>query len=210
MINVEKLGKQYNQQWLFRDFSFQFQPGNIYGILGPNGSGKSTFVKLLMGLSEATEGKIIYSINEKNILQNQLHKHYSFAAPYSGLLDDLTLKEQINIYARFKPLMNGISADDLLKKSNLSEQRNMKFHFLSSGMKQRLRLALAILSDTPFLFLDEPASHLDADSTQWFHQIFQENVFNRTIFIATNQHSDEICLCKESINIAEYKKESPT
>jgi ABC-type multidrug transport system ATPase subunit len=210
MIDVKNLGKQYNQQWLFRKFSFQFQDNNAYGIIGPNGSGKSTFIKILMGLSEPTEGQIGIEINKKQISANRLHQYFSFAATYSGLLDDLNLKEQVTMYSRFKSLTNNIFAEELLEKANLIEHKNVKFHLLSSGMKQRLRLALALFTDTPLLFLDEPVSHLDSDSIQWFHKLFQENSAHRIIIIATNQHPDETCLCKEILDITDYKKESPT
>ena len=209
MIKTEQLGKQYNGHWLFRDLTCTFEPGKPAAVLGPNGSGKSTLLKIIMGLADPTEGKIIITKDQLSVSRDHFRKYYSFAAPYSGLFDELTVKENIIMYARFKPLKENLTPDKVLQASLLESHARSRFHLLSSGMKQRLRLALALFSDTECIFLDEPVSHLDKESVQWFHNLFRENTGGKTVLIATNQHPDEVLLCSEQTDISQYKKESP-
>ena len=206
MIKAEQLGKQYNSLWLFRHLSCTITPGTPAAILGPNGSGKSTFLKMIMGLSDPTEGKIRVLSGEKEIGAEHFRSLYSFAAPYSGLFEELSVRENIALYSRFKPLKKNLSTEQVLQTSGLKEQEKYRFHQLSSGMKQRLRLTLALLSETDFLFLDEPVSHLDYDSVRWFLSLFSEHSSGRTVLIATNQNTDELSLCREKIVITDYKK----
>ncbi len=126
-------------------------------------------------------------------------------SPALSLYDDFTLRENIAFFQKFKSLRANISLNEFAEKIQLEKHIDKQLKNFSSGMKQRVKLGLAIFADTPLLLLDEPTSHLDANATKWYQVILTENMYNRTLFVASNSHEDEIFLCNERVVMERYK-----
>lgn len=204
-ITLNKIGKQYRNEWVFRAVSKRFENGNSYAILGSNGSGKSTFIKIISGFLTTTEGEINYEFINKNISVELIHSYVSIAAPYIDLYDDFTLEEAIKFQAKFMPFKNNFSIAEIIDFCKIQNQGGKLIRDYSSGMKQRVKLTLAILADTPLLLLDEPAMNLDVHGIEWYRDLVKANLHNRLVLIASNSQGEEYDFCNEKLNILEFK-----
>ncbi|MBA9075432.1 MULTISPECIES: ABC transporter ATP-binding protein [Rufibacter] len=201
-IKLTSVGKRFNYEWIFRNLSYEFVTGKAYAVLGHNGSGKSTLLSILSGFQLASEGTIAYSQNGQEIPVEQLYRSLSIAAPYQDLLDELTLEEMIQFHTRFKPL-RGISAAQLPDLLQLPTARHKLVRDFSSGMRQRLKLGLAIYSDTPLLLLDEPTTNLDQAGVAWYLEHLEKNRANRLVVIGSNV-PHEYSFCDEQLPINQF------
>ncbi len=204
-ILLEQTGKRYRLEWIFRNLSTTFSQGNRYAILGPNGSGKSTLLKVLSGHVTPSKGKIFFQQSGKNIEPEKIYKNISYAAPYIELIEEFTLKEAIVFHSQLKPLLPGITPQKVSEILALPRALNKDIRFFSSGMKQRLKLALAILSDTPILLLDEPATNLDLQGVEWYKNLIGSFAADRLVIIASNDPHDAD-FCPNHLQILDYKK----
>lgn len=204
-IILNNITKRYLYDWIFRNINQHFSTPTRYAILGANGSGKSTLLKILSGHLSPTKGTIDYKINGQVIDKDDIYQHLSFASPYIDLIEEFTLSETVDFHKQFKPFINNLSTNDFLEIIQLKTAKNKEVRFFSSGMKQRLKLGLAICADTALLLLDEPTATLDEKSVDWFHQLLEKYAANRLIIIASNEERDVIT-CQERINILDYKK----
>jgi ABC-type multidrug transport system ATPase subunit len=197
-------GKRYNKEWIFKDFSYEFADGIAYAITGPNGSGKSTLLQCLAGATHLSKGSIQYYLKEKEITADKTFLHLSFAAPYLELLEELTLEEMLNFHQKFKPFYGGITNKEAAHIVGLATSMQKQIGNFSSGMKQRLKLALAFFSNTQLLLLDEPTANLDAKGVALYQDLILEYRNNRTTIISSND-KEEYNFCKEVIIIEDYK-----
>ncbi|HMQ00821.1 MAG TPA: ATP-binding cassette domain-containing protein [Cyclobacteriaceae bacterium] len=190
-LNIHQLGKRFNRDWIFRNFSYSFKSGNTYAITGPNGSGKSTLLQVLWGQSPPSTGSLEFLDSSGRVIDIQeIYKHISIAAPYIELPESLNLKEIVDFHFSIKNAIKGYSADDLMDLMELSQAKNKFIYQFSSGMKQRLKLGLALFADTELIFLDEPGTNLDKKALAWYKNAFDENFKNRLCFIASNEQDD--------------------
>ena len=208
-INLSDLGKRYNYEWIFRHLDYKFLPNTAYAILGHNGSGKSTLLNMLSGYLSPSEGAITYSIGEKVISPDLLYQHLSFTAPYLELIEEFTLGEQVQYHNRFRE-MNTASVNNFIDRLYLTKAKNKFVKDFSSGMKQRLKLGLAIYTAAPLLLLDEPTTNLDQEGIDWYLEHVNQNRKNRLVVISSNV-SHEYSFCDFKINITDYhyKSKSP-
>ena len=103
------------------------------------------------------------------------------------------------------PFKQGLTIDSIIKLLYLEEAKNKQLKYYSSGMKQRVKLGLALLSDTPFVLLDEPTSNLDSKAIDWYKQLVEEHKSGRIIIVCSNDQKDEFSFCSEQLNVMEYK-----
>lgn len=206
-IELHKVSKRYRFEWIFKGLNYSFQPKGSYAIVGHNGSGKSTLLQMLSGYLSPSSGKITFKKDDKILDLNEVYKHISFCSPYLELIEELSLEESIHFHQRFKPLQNGISTPEVLELLQLPKSaRHKAVQFFSSGMKQRLKLALAFLSDTTVLLLDEPTITLDNAGVVWYQNLLQNYALGkRTVIIASNVNTD-FEGCEERIDVLAYKK----
>ncbi len=204
-IILNNIAKRYLYDWVFRSLNTCFKAPIHYAILGANGSGKSTLLKILSGHLSPSKGVIQYKIGNREISREAIYQQVSFAAPYIDLVEEFTLLESIQFHQKFKPFFNNLSVNDFLELIQLPKAKNKELRFFSSGMKQRLKLGLAICSDTSMLLLDEPTSNLDEKSIEWYHTLLHQYLNNRLIIIASNEKRD-LAGCQEQINMLDYKK----
>jgi ABC-type multidrug transport system ATPase subunit len=203
-ITLENIGRRFNRDWIFRGVDHTFETGKIYAILGPNGSGKSTLLQVLNGSLAPSIGKLSYFYQDKPVDIEQAYKHLSLAAPYLELIEEFTLSEMVDFHFKFKSYKTGIHKTNLIELLAMPGSKNKLIKYFSSGMKQRLKLALAFCSDTPMLMLDEPTSNLDVQGVEWYLSLVQRFAQNRLTIICSNQ-GYEYDFCDEQLNITDYK-----
>jgi ABC-type multidrug transport system ATPase subunit len=193
-VVLNKISKRYGYHWIIKDFDATFFSDKIYGIAGNNGSGKSTLIKMISGFLTPTSGAITYSFGTEQVDVSSIFKSISLAAPYTDLINEYTLGEMLAFHQKFKKLRYPITFKEFEANINLKGQKDKTLQHFSSGMKQKIQLALALMSDTPLLLLDEPTSYLDNDAKAWFKNLLAENSKDRIVIIASNDTYDlDLC-----------------
>ena len=147
-ITLEKLSKRYLYDWIIRDMDFVFETNSITGVNGINGSGKSTLIKLLSGYLSPSEGKISYEMGGNKIDRSDVFQHMSLAAPYTDLIQEYDAEEMFLFHRKFKKLRRDYDVKTFLDKVNLKGNKGKQIQYYSSGMKQRLQLAMAVYTDS--------------------------------------------------------------
>ena len=201
-ITLTNVGKRFNRDGLTHLFT---ETANTV-ILGANGSGKSTLLQIIAGSTSASEGDLSYRHEGDVILPENLFRSISFASPYMELLEELSLVELVRFHAGLKPLRKGIRLEEVPGLAGLDHAKDKQIRYYSSGMKQRLRLALAVLSDTPLLLLDEPCSNLDRKAVQWYQDLVFAHASGRLILVCSNQQEFEYPFCPAQIEMETYKR----
>lgn len=204
-IELLDAGKRYRREWILRHIDLTLAPGGRYAITGPNGSGKSTLLKILSGHLTPSRGKIIFSYQERVLSPADVFRHLSFAAPYIELIEEFTLYEAIQFHQRFRPLLTGMDTAALIELLGLQRSRNLPISGFSSGMKQRLKIALACCTTSDYILLDEPTTNLDTQGMDWYQQILETYIGDRLLVIASNV-ADDYRICTEEIAIQNYKQ----
>lgn len=204
-LSLNGVGKRYNRDWIFRNLKKDFYQGKSYAILGSNGAGKSTYIQLLAGNITPTEGELNHLIDEVPLEPDQVYQHVALAAPYLDLVTEFTLLEQISFHFSFKLLPKGIEKDELPGIMNLEREKNKPLKQFSSGMLQRAKLGLAILSDCPILLLDEPASNLDRSSIRWYLELLDSYASQKLVVICSNSRKEEYEFCQQELFIDNYR-----
>jgi ABC-type multidrug transport system ATPase subunit len=204
-IRLLAISKRYRLEWIFRDIQHEFEPNTRTAILGSNGSGKSTLMRVLSGHLTPSRGKILFLEKNVSLENDQIWKKISFAAPYIDLVEEFTLIEALEFHGKLKPFLPTFSAEKIIQLLDFQRHTQKEIRFFSSGMKQRLRLALAIFSDTPVLLLDEPTTNLDEQGIAWYQEMVEKYGQNRTIIIASNDLID-VAFCEKSVKISDFKK----
>jgi ABC-type multidrug transport system ATPase subunit len=202
-LSAEKLGKRFNREWIFREFSYSFEPGT-YAITGPNGSGKSTLLQILWGQLPATTGSVKYQEEKVAVPIEDVYRHVSIAAPYVDVVEELTLAELLRFHFAFKKIRENRSVEELEDLMELGHARDKQVGHFSSGMKQRLKLGLAFFSEVPLVFLDEPTTNLDKSAISWYWKHFSSLPPETTVFVASN-HEAEYPAEAKRINLSAFK-----
>lgn len=203
-ISAENLGLRYTNEFVFKNLNYKFESGKIYAILGPNGSGKSSLMKVLSGYVSPVKGHLLFEKNNERIQSEEIYKEIAFEAPYIELIEEFTLSEHLAFHSNFKSFVNDLSVDDILDLAELQQHAHKAVSNFSSGMKQRLKLSLAILSNAEVLLLDEPATNLDSNGVAWYHNLLKDYARNKIVIIASNRQ-DEYEMADEHLNIEDFK-----
>ncbi len=203
-IELDKVGKRYKMEWILRGIDLSIAPQSRYAITGPNGSGKSTLMKMLSGYLSPSKGAIRFSKEDNKLPAGEVYKHLAYAAPYIDLIEELSLLEAIDFHQKFKPLLPGMDTEGVYQLLGFRKARSKQIRNFSSGMKQRLKLALALCSDTSLLLLDEPTTNLDTEGIEWYRSLIERFAEGRTLLIASNVAVD-FDFCENEIDILQYK-----
>lgn len=203
-ISLSDTGKRFNRDWIFRKLSYRFEGGNSYAITGPNGSGKSTLLQVIGGAIMHSEGTISYSLRETSMEADAVYRNLSIAAPYLELIEEMTATELLMFHQGFKALLPGHPIKAILSEVGLDKAAHKQIRYFSSGMKQRLKLAQAIFSDTSLLLLDEPCTNLDAAGIAIYQELISSYAGNRLVIVSSND-PQEYGFCKEILRIQDYK-----
>jgi heme exporter protein A len=201
-IIVSGLSKDFNRSSIFRDISFTLSSPASLSITGKNGAGKSTLSKILAGLLSSTRGTITYSVDEKQIGIEEFKHHIGFVSPYLNLYDEFTVLENLRFLSSIRAAsqQNGNRIKELLILVGLWNRRDDIVGTFSSGMKQRLKYAFALLHKPAVLILDEPTSNLDGEGIDVVKQIMLEQKRSNILIIATN-NKEEAHWCAQQIQV---------
>lgn len=200
-VELHNLSKTYpGGKQAVQNVSLELEPGEVFGFLGPNGAGKTTTVKLLNGMLTPTEGICRVLGSDPALEPEKVHAVSGVVTEHARMYENLTGLENLVFYAE----LYGISADEaarrsesLLKEMELEGAKDRKLATWSTGMRQRLSLARALIHRPKILFLDEPTSGLDPESAQNVNRMIREMAENSgiTVFLCTHQlrYAQEIC-----------------
>lgn len=205
-LEVSRLTKYFGRRLIFSNLNFRFVDNGIYGISGPNGSGKSTLVKILAGIIGANKGKVRHSINDKEIIEENIHNHIGFVSPYLVLYEEFSAEENLLMFAKIRGVeYNKQRVDYLFEKFLLLKRKDDLVKTYSSGMKQRLKFIFALMHSPKLIILDEPTSNLDDEGKNSVYEIIREEGNKNIVLIASNEKND-LELCSETIFLENYKQ----
>jgi len=199
-IVINNLSKKFKNTLAVKNISFKINKGKIIGLLGPNGSGKSTTIGMMLGLIKPSSGTVL--VRGKNMENNRTNvlEKMNFISPYIELPKKLSVEENLKVYGRLygvKNLKDKISI--LMEKLNLTEFRKRKTGELSSGQKNRVSLAKALVNDPEILLLDEPTASLDPDVGDYIRTYIENYASNNgaTVLLASHNMNEVERLCDE-------------
>ena len=201
-IEIKNLNKEYNNILAVKNINFTINKGSIVGLLGPNGCGKTTTIGMMLGLIKPTSGTVF--INGQNIEnennRTKILEKVNFISPYVELPKKLTVEENLKVYGKLYGVNNlQDKISDLMKQLNLFEFKKRKTGELSSGQKNRVSLAKALINDPEILFLDEPTASLDPDVGDYIRTYIESFAAKKgtTILLASHNMSEVERLCNE-------------
>ena len=201
-IEIKNLNKQYNNISAVKNINFKISKGSIVGLLGPNGCGKTTTIGMMLGLIKPTSGEVF--INDQNIEnennRTKILEKVNFISPYVELPKKLTVEENLKVYGKMYGVNNlEKKISDLMKDLNLLEFKKRKTGELSSGQKNRVSLAKALINEPEILLLDEPTASLDPDVGDYIRTYIESFAAKKatTILLASHNMNEVERLCNE-------------
>ncbi len=207
-IHLTAAAKRFNKEWIFSNLDSSFTTGQYYALIGNNGSGKSTLLQIIAGYIGLTKGQISWVDADGNAIDStKIYQHISIASPYLELVEELTALEQIAFHQQFKSIHTALKPIEILEKIGLQKAAEKQIRNFSSGMKQRLKLALAIFDQSPILLLDEPCSNLDKEGIQTYHHLMQTYAMHKLVIVASND-TQEYHFCDQQLSLSDFKNES--
>ncbi|MGB0347550.1 MAG: ABC transporter ATP-binding protein [Balneolaceae bacterium] len=200
-LSVNGLSKSYNRKPVFTDISFEHDDG-VLGIAGSNGSGKSTLLKCLAYLTRAQKGSILWKQQEIELTKEDIKKSLGYAAPYINLYDELTSYENLEFLLQVAGLPIQIThINSQIDQVQMKDHRQKLFKSLSTGQRQRIKIAAALIRKPDIIFLDEPGSNLDKSGHELVKKIVNmQKAKNKLVVIASNDPK-EIKLCDQVIKL---------
>lgn len=196
-IECKDIAKRFNKEVLFKNFDYTFSGNTKYALLGYNSSGKSTLLKIIGGVLTPTKGSVNYSSSDSS------EALFSFSSPEMHLLDDYSVRELFQFHFNFKKPK--IAIEEQWNQSKLTPFLDKKYSDLSSGLKNKVKLALALFTDAPALLLDEPCSNFDDLNATWYNEMIEKHWQEGLVIVASNQEI-EYKFCQESVNLQDFKK----
>ncbi|MDZ7607863.1 MAG: ATP-binding cassette domain-containing protein [Cyclobacteriaceae bacterium] len=203
-ISLNNVSRKFNKEWIFRNISHTFIRQDSVAIVGPNGSGKTTLLQLIAGSLLPTKGDVTYKIHQKSIPSDQIYRQIALVAPALGLPEDFTLMEFLDFHFQFKNLKAGYTTRELPELFQLQNARDKYIKNFSTGMKQRVKLGVALYADAPLLLLDEPATNLDKKGFDWYTQEIEKVLGEKMVFVCSNR-AEEYTFCNTILDIMDYK-----
>ena len=208
-LEVKNLVKKFNSNLAVDNISFEIKKNSTLGLLGPNGCGKTTSIGMMLGLITPSSGQVLINevvFEEKNKIQ--FLSMMNFASPYIELPKKLTVKQNLEVYARLygvKKIKERV--DKMTEDLNLKNFLNKKTGELSSGQKNRVSLAKSLINKPKLLFLDEPTASLDPDVGDFVREYLEkykrENEL--TMLLASHNMKEVERLCSEIIMMKQGK-----
>ena len=203
-IKLQEASKRFQYEWIFKNLNLELNQGDSIAITGGNGSGKSTLLKCISGAIPFTSGKINFEHDGNSIPSADWYQFLAISAPYLELPEEFSLKEVIDFHFKFKQPLDQIKSNELIEILYLDQHITKPVSQFSSGMKQRLKLGIALFSDVPVILLDEPTSNLDKKGIEWYTELIQNFQKNRILIICSNEPR-EYEFCKQKLVLEDFK-----
>lgn len=202
-LDVIKLKKSFGRHNVFSDVSFHYSGASL-AIAGSNGSGKSTFLRCLGHLMRPTSGNFEWTQDGDVLEREEIRKSIGYSAPYINLYDELSCRENLHFLSKMRHLsMNADFIDLWIHKVELAHVADQPFGTLSTGQKQRLRLASALFHDPKILLLDEPGSNLDEAGRALVNSIAESYQSPERLLMIASNNPEELALCEKVYSIEE-------
>ena len=197
MIKVERVTKSFGDKVALNNISFVVNEGEIFGFLGPSGSGKTTMINILTGQLPANRGKTELLGKDSQKLLPSDFEELGLVGDTSGYYEKLSLYKNLLFFAKlYDTSTNRI--EEILKQVDLYDSKDTPAEKLSTGMRQRMLLARALINYPKVLFLDEPTSGLDPTTSKKIHKLLQElKEKGTTIFLTTHDMNEATLLCDD-------------
>jgi heme exporter protein A len=205
-LTAQDLGKRFGRRVLFRALSFELTGGQSLAITGANGSGKSTLVRILAGVMRASRGEVALQVNGAEVEAEDRPLHAGLVAPYLNVYDGFSARENLAFIARARHLPDARARiDDLLGLVALLDRADDLVATYSSGMKQRVRFAAALLPAPPLLLLDEPTSNLDAAGLRMVDRVIQRQLDEKLLLVVATNDASEAARCQRQLSVEDYR-----
>jgi ABC-type multidrug transport system ATPase subunit len=203
-LQVQNASKRFHREWIFKNLDLELSAGDTLAITGGNGSGKSTLLKCLSGAIPITQGSIEYRGATGILAEESWFRSLAIATPYLELPEEFTLNEALTFHFQFKKTLNQLTTQEILAILGLEKHQSKSISQFSSGMKQRVKLALAIFSEVPLLFLDEPTTNLDKQGVNWYLELIKRYAKDRILVICSNEPR-EYDFCEKKLSLEDFK-----
>ena len=205
-LTLDNIAKRFGRRVLFRKLSFTVEGGGALAITGSNGSGKSTLLKIIAGVMTPTKGNVALLVDDKEVSIEDRPLNTGYVAPYLNVYDGFTTKENLEFIARARRLENANQViDSLIEKVSLKGRENELVKTYSSGMKQRVKFAAAVLNSPPVLILDEPTTNLDLAGIEMVREMMRRQKEQQGILILASNNADEAAWCDQVISVEDYR-----
>lgn len=206
LLQLENIRKEFSRRIIFDKINLTLKNGDSLAITGINGSGKSTLVKIIAGILSPTRGALTLSVNGNEMKLEHYHNYIGFVAPYIQMYDEFSAYENLRFFARIRGLaFDKKYVDYLLDRVVLYDRRNDAVRTYSSGMKQRLKYAFALLHKPDLLIFDEPRANLDRHGIATVYEIMEEHKPDGILILATNDQED-LSYAGTVLNLDEMRK----
>lgn len=203
---AEGVGQRFGQRVLFRRLDLTASGGETLAITGSNGSGKSTLVRILAGVMRPTRGEVTLVRNGTPVAPEERPFATGLVAPYLNVYDGFSPRENLRFIARARRLRDADARiTEVLERVTLADRADDFVGTFSSGMKQRMRFAAALLADPPVLLLDEPTSNLDQAGIETVAGIVASCVADRKVVIVATNDADEAAACDRTLCVTDYR-----
>jgi heme exporter protein A len=205
-LRAENVGQRFGRLLLFRRLSFELDGGTSLAVTGANGSGKSTLLRILAGVLTPKAGTVTLEVEGEAVPVERRPLQTGLVAPYLNVYDELTARETLAFLARARRL-SGADAriDAALDRVGLAGRADDPVGTYSSGMRQRVKYAAALLPEPPLLLLDEPSANLDAAGIDMVESVVRHQLdAGRLVVVATNR-PDEAARCDRSLRIEDHR-----
>lgn len=203
-ISLDNISKRFQRHWIIKNVNYTFNAPGSYAILGANGSGKSTLLRIIAGIQSPSAGKLHYENQQGKIPRDKIFNYLSFCAPSQEIVEELTLDEFLKFHYSFKNIYPGLTLSKIVDITGLEDARHKPIGDYSSGMKQRVKLAQAIFTDSPVVLLDEPCTNLDDEGVLQYRDWIEQYTKDRLVIVASNDIR-EYFFCREQLHVKDYK-----
>jgi ABC-type multidrug transport system ATPase subunit len=191
-ISLDQISKRFQRHWVFKNISYTFAAPGCYAL------------RIIAGIQAPSKGTISHSLNDAAVEASKLFPHISFTAPGQEIVEEFTLREFLEFHFSFKKPLAGLDVQRIIEITGLQSAADKPIADYSSGMKQRVKLAQAIFSDTPVLLLDEPCTNLDQQGVDQYTSWIDQYTKDRLVIVASNDVR-EYYFCKDNIALENYK-----
>jgi heme exporter protein A len=204
-LQLSAVAKHYRRRPVFSEVSVRISRSETLAVTGPNGSGKSTLMKIIAGVLTPSNGTVTLTVDGAVVAPERHFAHLGFVAPYLQMYDEFSAWENLRTVCRIR----GLDAADesllgLLRTVRLADRRNDPVRTYSSGMKQRLKYAFALVHRPALLLLDEPGANLDEDGAAMVSEIIAAHRREGIVVVATNDRA-EAAACDRTLDIRDYQ-----
>jgi heme exporter protein A len=201
-LSISAVHKRYNRRTIFRDIAVEISAPGSLAIVGRNGAGKSTLAKIIAGVLAPTSGSVRLDVNGAEVKREDRHRSIGFVSPYLTMYDEFTAVENVVILESMRTGRAPAVAEveSLLGEVGLAARRHDRVGTFSSGMKQRVKYATALIHRPPLLILDEPTANLDDEGTAFVHRVVERQRESGIVVVATNEAS-EAAWCSSRIEL---------